>query len=85
MLLFWLLLGALIGAYAGQRRGFSPLGGAVGGALLGPLAILMFFISGISSADERGRKCPACAEWVKQDAKVCKHCRHDLPAIAKRR
>ena len=31
MLIFWLLLGALIGAYAAQRRGFSMLGGAVGG------------------------------------------------------
>ena len=84
MLIFWLLLGALIGAYAAQRKGFSMIGGLLGGALLGPLALLMFFVSGISSADGRQRKCPFCAEWVKPEATVCKHCRKELPRVARR-
>ena len=83
MLLFWLLLGALIGAYAAQCKGFSVIGGLLGGALLGPLAFLMFFVSGVSSGDQQ-RKCPFCAEWVKPEAKVCKHCHKELPP-AKRR
>jgi hypothetical protein len=23
-------------------------------------------------------KCPACAEWIKSEAKICKHCQHDV-------
>jgi hypothetical protein len=44
--LFWIVLGALIGVAAAQRKGFSVVAGVVGGALLGPLAVLMFFVSG---------------------------------------
>jgi uncharacterized membrane protein YeaQ/YmgE (transglycosylase-associated protein family) len=79
MLLFWLLLGALIGAYAAQKKGFSTVGGVIGGMLLGPLAFLMFFMTGIFSSKEQQRKCPFCAEWVKPEAVVCKHCSRDLP------
>lgn len=28
------------------------------------------------------RKCPSCAELVQKEAKVCKHCGHDLPEIS---
>lgn len=76
MLLFWLLFGALVGAYAAQRRGFSLVAGLLGGMLLGPLALLMFFVSGGGSQQ---RKCPYCAEWVKLEATVCKHCHKSLP------
>lgn len=79
MFLFWALIGALIGLAAAQKKGFSIAGGIIGGILLGPLAFLMFFISGVSSADANRRKCPSCAEWVKGEAKVCKHCGKDLP------
>lgn len=78
-LIFWPILGALIGVAAAQRKGFSVLGGVLGGILLGPLAFLMFFVSGVSKTD-RNRKCPYCAEFVKTDAKVCKHCRRDIAA-----
>jgi hypothetical protein len=79
MFLAWALLGALIGVAAAQRKGFSVVGGVIGGLLLGPLAFLMFFVSGIDKSDANRRKCPNCAEWVKGDAKVCKHCHRDLP------
>lgn len=80
-MLFWAGLGALIGVAAAQRKGFSVVGGIIGGMLLGPLAILMFAVSGVSSGD-KSRKCPYCAEWVKPEATVCKHCHKDLPAPA---
>ena len=80
-LLFWPLLGALIGYAASQRRGFSPVGGVIGGMLLGPLAVLMFFVSGIASRNEAQKKCPHCAEWIKPDAKVCKHCGRDVGLV----
>jgi len=75
----WPLLGILIGIYAAQKRGFSVVGGAIGGLLLGPLAFLMFFVSGITRSNEQ-KKCPYCAEFVKSEAIVCKHCGKDLPA-----
>jgi len=77
MELFWPLLGALIGVAAAQRRGFNVLAGLLGGMLLGPLAVLMFFVSGVTSSDKR-KKCPYCAEWIKEEAIVCPHCRHDV-------
>ena len=49
-LLFWPLFGALMGGLAAQKRGFSLAGGLICGALLGPFAILMFFMSGILSS-----------------------------------
>lgn len=79
--LMWLLLGGAIGAAAAQKKGFSMVGGIVGGMLLGPLAVLMFGVSGVSSSKER-KKCPFCAEWVMSAATVCKHCHKDLRATA---
>jgi hypothetical protein len=76
-LIFWPLLGVLIGLAAARKKGFSQVGGAIGGALLGPLAFLMFAVSGVSRG-ERNKKCPHCAEWIKEEAKVCKHCGRDL-------
>lgn len=81
--LFWPLLGALIGIAAAQSRGFSVAGGILGGILLGPLAVLMFCVSGVSRGDVR-RKCPYCAEWIKREAIVCPHCQRDVASVETR-
>lgn len=78
-LFFWALLGALIGVAAAQRKGFNVAAGVLGGLLLGPLAVLMFFVSGVTG-DDRRKKCPFCAEWINHAAIVCPHCRRDQPA-----
>ena len=78
MILAWALLGALIGVAAAQRKGFSIVSGVLGGLLLGPLAFLMFFISGVSRGDANNKKCPHCAEWIKAEATACKHCGRDV-------
>ena len=81
-MLFWPLLGALIGIGAGMKRGFNLAGAAIGGALLGPLAFLMFFMSGLVSRSEKQVKCPFCAEFIRPEAVVCKHCHRDLPGTS---
>jgi hypothetical protein len=80
-LLYWAALGAAIGGYAAQKKGFAIAGGVVAGLLLGPLAILLFFVRGIFSMKEQQQKCPHCAEWIRPEAKVCKHCHKDLPSM----
>jgi hypothetical protein len=82
--MFWAVLGALIGVAAAQRNGFSVVGGAIGGLLLGPLALLLFLVTGITTTDEN-KKCPHCAEFIKAEAKACKHCGRDVAPVVKPR
>lgn len=39
--------------------------------------------SPIAQSDDT-RKCPFCAEMVKEEAKICKHCGKELPPVPKR-
>lgn len=71
--IFWIAFGALFGVMAAQKRGYSQAIGAIVGALLGIFAPLMLFTSGVAR-DQESKKCPECAEWVKFEAKTCKHC-----------
>ena len=67
--LAWILFGALIGVSAAKKRGFGTAGGVIGGMLLGPLAVLMYFASGDK------RRCPECDEWISKKAKTCPLCK----------
>ncbi|HVS03070.1 MAG TPA: DUF2614 family zinc ribbon-containing protein [Thermoanaerobaculia bacterium] len=82
--LFWPALGAIIGIGAAYSKGHNMVAFGLGGALLGPLALLLFFASGVASSKERQVKCPHCAEWVKPEANVCKHCHRNLPMVGAR-
>ena len=75
----WLLLGMVIGVAATQARGSSWLVGVLGGLLLGPLAFLLYFVP--PAPEQAQRTCPACAEVVKAEATLCKHCRQPLPPM----
>ena len=72
MAIAWMLFGALIGISAAQRRGLGTATGIIGGLLLGPFAVLMYFASG------NNRKCPGCQKWVDKKAVICPYCRTDL-------
>lgn len=64
-----------------QKQNVIILGGVllIAGALL-------FALSGTGNAptenSEGYRKCPSCAEVVKAEAKICKHCQQPLPSMA---
>lgn len=83
-ILAWWILGALIGYAASQKKGFSPVAGVLGGLLLGPFAFLMFLVTGVSKND-RNKKCPHCAEFIKADATICKHCHQPVTTMPKPR
>jgi hypothetical protein len=58
----------------------------VGGAMLVAGALLLALSTrGGTTASEASpdyRKCPSCAELVKNEAKVCRFCQRDLPSLS---
>ena len=70
--MLWIIVGGVIGVMAASKNGFSIIGGLIGGALLGPLAILMFLCS------SGKKRCPFCAEWIQRKAMMCPHCHREL-------
>ena len=59
---------------AAQRRGFSLAIGVVAGLVLGPLAVVLFFVPLWDSQSVHPQACPYCAKRVPSDARVCTHC-----------
>lgn len=84
LLIMWPVAGALVGYMAAQKKGWSVIAGILGGMLLGALSPLMFCLSAVSSYDAATRTCPACAETVKAEAAVCKHCGRALVPVRQR-
>ena len=83
-LVFLLLGGAfvagLVGAVIGEKKG-RPGEGFVLGLFLGPIGWLVLALGpDYKAAAETTdtRKCPYCAELIKQEARVCKHCGRDV-------
>jgi len=82
----WIIFSVLIGVLAGSW-GRSGFGWFVLALLVSPLlAVLALLIagrykgssgSGSSYLHDREKKCPDCAERVKLEARVCKHCGHE--------
>ena len=85
----WILCGLVAGAI-GASRGVGFFLHAVIGFLFGPIGILTALLFKPSDADtyeSKGEasglvKCPMCAELVKAEAQICKHCRSDLSKAA---
>ena len=87
LFLIWIGLG-IIGSLIASGKGNSGCGGFALGVLLGPIGILIALFSSDNEKVKRQRsgdtkKCPYCAEYVKEDAVVCKHCGRDLTAGSK--
>lgn len=80
IILFWGVIGALVGLFIGDAKGRTGAG-VVLGFLLGPIGWLIIGIGPNYKEAADTKKCPFCAERVKREGKVCKHCRRDLGPI----
>jgi hypothetical protein len=85
VLLFWFVCGLIAGAiYRGKGR--SEAAGCLVGFFLGPIGILLAVLS---SRNDKGlekqalkkgeiKLCPYCAEPIRSQAVICKHCNSDV-------
>jgi len=81
----FLILAAIIGlipAYIANKKGGNFFLWWFFGWMLWivamPCAILMKGDPNVIAERDGLVKCPLCAEWVKEEAVICKHCRKDM-------
>jgi ribosomal protein L37AE/L43A len=82
----WLLFG-FTAAIVGTNKGRSGCGWFAIGVILGPFGLILSLVvpkeeqaleqKSLQSGEHR--KCPFCAEVIKREAIVCKHCGRDVP------
>ena len=80
----------LIPAFIAQKKGYDFILWWLLGALLFIVALPAILLispnkEGIEKQQLAGgyRKCPRCAELIKREAQVCKHCGHNLSTSGK--
>jgi hypothetical protein len=73
-IILWIGINALIGYAIGKSK--NAIADCVAlSVILGPIGWLVAL-----AIKGQVRKCPFCAELVRPEANVCKHCGRDLPA-----
>ena len=80
--IIWICFG-VVAAMISRGKGNDGCGGFFIGILLGPIGLLISFFSSDNQEVKRKmsgdtKKCPYCAEYVKEAAIVCKHFNRDL-------
>jgi hypothetical protein len=64
------------------QRAFDPMRLLLGLATALSLGVIAAdYAETVNRVPSAYRKCPFCAEEVKAEAKVCKHCRHELGSV----
>lgn len=74
---FLCILIGLIPAMIAQKKGHSFVAWWLYGALLFIIALPHALLIRPANA----RQCPHCAEWIRDEAKVCKHCGRDVEPV----
>lgn len=68
-----LIICAIACAAIASRREKNPAVWFLAGLLFGPIGLLFVIVD-----RSGGQKCPECAETIKKQAALCKHCGHRL-------
>ena len=85
-MVIWLICAIMVGAYAGQK-GRNPLVAFLLAVLLSPLVgmlIVMLWQADTAPTEQEllqlgeHKKCPACAELIRCEARKCRHCGTEL-------
>lgn len=86
ILVLWVVLSGAVATTADNRGRFG-LAWFIGSLIFSPLICFLLLMASPKNQDKIDsiaikngsmKKCPRCAEIIKRDALVCKHCGHEL-------
>lgn len=75
--ILWIGCGIAAAVVAGNK-GRNAAGWFILGFFFGPIALIVALVLSKAGPANDERKCPFCAEFIKSEAKVCKHCGRDI-------
>ena len=72
------IIAGIVGGIIARRKGFNPIWWFILCALF-PLLIIVIALLPPLAAKGYTKRCPYCAEIIKEDANFCKHCGREQP------